>query len=114
MLVNHYDPRLIPIASAGSAMHRCVWSQWFFFGQTSDKGTTVKLFIPEEVSELLRVKLKTVYYVPWRQKIGLPAVKLNRRLLFREADIIRVLDEHTEQLPMRPSKEDKQNDSAAD
>jgi hypothetical protein len=62
----------------------------------------VKLLIPSEVSEILRCRLRSLYEPVYRQRIGLPAVRVGRKFLFKEVDVLRIIEQGTEKFPVRP------------
>ena len=61
-----------------------------------------KLLTARQVSELLEVKISTVYDLVHRGII--PYVKLNRLLRFKKADVFRWVDSHTVRPKNRPSR----------
>jgi DNA-binding transcriptional MerR regulator len=56
---------------------------------------TVKLWTPAETSEMLRTPIDTLRH--WRDKgTGPLSIKVGRRVMYREADLLAWLDEQAE------------------
>jgi len=60
----------------------------------------MKLMNVQELSERLNLPTSTIKDKRWRARMGLPAVKLGERVLFREQDVERVITKHLERLPV--------------
>ena len=69
-----------------------------------------KLFTVAEFEAAVPVAKGMSYKPDFRAAIGLPAVKIGRRLFFRESDVQALIDRSVEQLPIMPSK--RGNDAA--
>jgi len=61
-----------------------------------------KLLTAKQVSELLEVKISTVY--DWVHQGIIPYVKLNRLLRFKKTDVFRWVDSHTMRPKNRPDR----------
>jgi len=57
-----------------------------------------KLIDAASASELTGLSRGTFYSKPWRQRIGLQAIKLGRALRFRERDLQELIEQGAEQL----------------
>jgi len=52
-----------------------------------------------EAATILGSKPATMYSKPWRDRVGLKAIRIGRALRFRESDLYRLIDKGTERLP---------------
>jgi hypothetical protein len=74
---------------------------WSFFWLTHHlrKDGIMKLLNVLEVTDILRCSRKTLQSKPWRQRMGLPVVRIGTRTLFKEEDVARVIESGREVLP---------------
>ncbi len=52
----------------------------------------MKVLDVKESAEFIRVRESTVRDPKWRQRVGLPAVRIGRRMLFREQDLLALVE----------------------
>ncbi len=56
----------------------------------------------DSAARLLGVSPRSLADRRYRKKLGLPATKIGRRTVFREADLLSVLERGRQQLPPQP------------
>ncbi len=52
----------------------------------------MKVLDVKESAEFIRVRESTVRDPKWRQRVRLPAVRIGRRMLFREQDLLALVE----------------------
>lgn len=58
-----------------------------------------RLLNVDTVARLLSTTPDVIYSQPWRQRVGLPAVRIGRALRFREDDVARLIERGLEAHP---------------
>jgi hypothetical protein len=59
------------------------------------------IYTLKEIAAFMKVAEKTVGNPAWRKSIGLPAIRLGRKLRFRESDVRKCLDGRREVMELR-------------
>jgi predicted DNA-binding transcriptional regulator AlpA len=66
----------------------------------------MRLVSVPEASQILGLKEYSFYDARMRQRLGLPQVRIGKGILFRESDILALIERCTERLLPLPSEEE--------